>query len=435
MQVLAPCHAIAAVGRITTMRRILRRAVHEAGQLLIGAGIALPVPLLLVLLAASVPASLAAGAGLALFVGTVLVLRRLAQLQRRRASAVLGRPLTTSYTPLPVGPVRRLGVVITDPATWRDLLWAICHWALGLFGAVLGIGLWATALEAMLAPALNALLPDATSFDPAVLEFTRRDTRLAWLAVLVGAGLAVVAYRLPRHLIAGQARLAGVLLVPGARNQLTARVDELTATRASAVDSSAAELRRLERDLHDGAQMRLVAATMSIGMAADLLERDPANARALLEEARSTTGEALSELRDLVRGIHPPVLADRGVVGAVEALALASPVPVHLDLELPGRLPAAVESAAYFVVAELLTNAIRHSGARRIDVGLHHNIHSGASVLGITVSDDGHGGADPDRGTGLRGVQRRLSSFDGRLRIASPPGGPTTLDIELPCGS
>jgi signal transduction histidine kinase len=417
------------------MRRILRRAVHEAGQLLFGAGIALPVPLLLVLLAASVPASLAAGVGLLLFVSTVLALRRLAQLQRRRASAVLGRPLATAYAPLPVGPVRRLGVVITDPATWRDLLWAICHWVLGTFGAVVGIGLWAAALEAMLAPALKALLPDTTSFDPAVLEFTRHNTALTWLAVLVGAGLAVVAYRLPRHLIAGQARLAGVLLVPGPRNQLTARVDELAASRASAVDSSAAELRRLERDLHDGAQMRLVAATMSIGMAADLLDRDPVNARALLEEARSTAGDALSELRDLVRGIHPPVLADRGLAGAVEALALASPVPVHLDVELDGRLPAAVESAAYFVVAELLTNAIRHSGAQRIGVGLRQSIHNGAPMVSITVSDDGRGGADPDRGTGLRGVQRRLSAFDGRLRIASPPGGPTTLDIELPCGS
>jgi signal transduction histidine kinase len=179
--------------------------------------------------------------------------------------------------------------------------------------------------------------------------------------------------------------------------------------------------------------VRLVALTMNLGMAEDAIEADPAGAKALLAEARASASAALSELRDLVRGIHPPVLADRGLVSAVQALALtlASSIPIELELRLDRRLGAPVESAAYFVVAESLANAVRHSGAHRIQVSV---VDSGPA-LRITVRDDGRGGANPARGTGLRGIQRRLSAFDGTLRIASPLGGPTVLDMELPCAS
>jgi signal transduction histidine kinase len=197
------------------------------------------------------------------------------------------------------------------------------------------------------------------------------------------------------------------------------------------VDASAAELRRIERDLHDGAQARLVALAMNLGVAEDVIDADPAGAKALLTEARAGAGAALTELRGLVRGIHPPVLADRGLAAAVQALTLGSAVPVELDLRLERRLAAAVESAAYFATAEALTNAIRHSGAGQVRV----RVVDAGNAVRITVRDDGCGGADPSRGTGLLGIQRRLSAFDGGLSVSSPPGGPTVLEMELPCTS
>jgi signal transduction histidine kinase len=190
-------------------------------------------------------------------------------------------------------------------------------------------------------------------------------------------------------------------------------------------------LRRIERDLHDGAQARLVALGMSLAMAEDELERDPAGARALLAEARGASSAALEELRDLVRGIHPPVLADRGLVGAAEALAFAAPMRVTVTSEMAGQLPAPVESAAYFVVAEALTNIVKHAGAQHAQVTLTDN----ADRLTIVIQDDGAGGADPAKGTGLRGISRRLAAFDGTLTINSPPGGPTELVMVLPCVS
>jgi signal transduction histidine kinase len=275
-----------------------------------------------------------------------------------------------------------------------------------------------------------ALVPEQTRFDPAVLEITGRSGPWTWALVPVGVALAVAAYHLPRHLVRGQARLAAALLGPTATARLSARVTRLTATRAAAVDASAAELRRIERDLHDGAQVRLVAMAMNLGVAEDVIDADPAGAKALLAEAKASAGAALTELRDLVRGIHPPMLADRGLAGAVQALALDSAIPVDLELRLDRRLSPPVESAAYFAIAEALANAIRHSGAQQVQISLTDQ----GTALSITVRDDGRGSADPAQGTGLRGIHRRLSTFDGSLHITSPSGGPTVLQMELPCG-
>ncbi len=412
------------------MRKVVR-AGRELAQLLTGAGTGLLALLLLALTALSLPAAAAAGAGLFLFAGTALLTRRLADRQRRRVAGLTGKMVASSYRPLPASLLGSFRTLVTDPATGRDLIWLLGQCVVGVASGIVGIGVWAAAVQCLAAPLLKTLLPRQSSFDPAVLEFTGRSTPSTWFAVLVGAALLPVAYRLPRHLIAGQNRLAIALLAPSTARRLAARVDELTETRATAVDSSAAELRRLERDLHDGAQMRLVAVAMNLGMAEDVIDDDPAGAKALLAEARANAGEALTELRDLVRGIHPPVLADRGLPGAVRALALAGSVPVALDLRLERRLSASVESTAYFVIAESLTNAIRHSGADQIAV----TIDDGGTILRITVRDNGRGGADPARGSGLRGIQSRLSTMDGSLRCDSPFGGPTTLDIELPCAS
>jgi signal transduction histidine kinase len=211
--------------------------------------------------------------------------------------------------------------------------------------------------------------------------------------------------------------------------ELTDRVDVLTRTRRGALDIQAAELQRIERDLHDGAQARLVSVAMSLGLAESLLASKPHELPGLLTEARSTTLAALDDLRTLMRGIQPPVLADRGLEGAVRALALDVAVPVTVGGTLPGRPPVPVESAVYFTVAECLANVVKHSEATSASVSLRY----GGGLLSVTVGDNGRGGAHPGGGTGLRGVARRLESFDGKLAFSSPPGGPTTVTMEVPC--
>ena len=210
---------------------------------------------------------------------------------------------------------------------------------------------------------------------------------------------------------------------------LSSRVTRLAETRGTAVDTAAAELRRIERNLHDGAQARLVALGINLRAAEQLFKTDPKAALALVAESRQSSALALAELRALVRGIHPPVLADRGLAAAVQALALGSPIPAQTDIQLPGRPPAPVESAAYFAVAEALTNAVKHSGAGEMHIRVAYR----AGMLRIEVTDDGHGGADPANGTGLLGVERRVATFDGILAVSSPPGGPTIVVIEVPC--
>src|SRR4051812_21228604 len=211
---------------------------------------------------------------------------------------------------------------------------------------------------------------------------------------------------------------------------LTRRADRLEVTRAGAVDVQEADLRRIERDLHDGAQARLVALGMSLGMAEQKLAADPESARELVAEARVGLGEALRELRDLARGIRPPVLTDRGLEAAVAALADQSPVPVGVTADVVPRPAGAVETAAYFVVAEALTNAAKHATPTRVDVRLERR----GDLLRVDVEDDGGGGADAEGG-GLRGLRQRVEALDGSLSVTSPAGGPTVVHAELPCGS
>jgi signal transduction histidine kinase len=248
-------------------------------------------------------------------------------------------------------------------------------------------------------------------------------------AMLAGAEasafLVVAAWLVPRT-IGAHARTT---LTPGRDLELEGRVQRLTETRDLAVDNAATELRRIERDLHDGAQARLIALGMNLRAVERMLPARPEAALALVAEARETSLRALGDLRDLVRGICPPVLADRGLGHAVRALALDTPFPVDLDIDLPGRLTTPVESACYFAVAEALANAVRHSGARRVHIRMLHT----AGLLRVQVADDGAGGADPARGSGLRGVEQRLGSFDGILAVSSPPGGPTMIAMEVPC--
>ncbi len=207
-----------------------------------------------------------------------------------------------------------------------------------------------------------------------------------------------------------------------------ARVEELTQTRAGAVEAAETQLRRIERDLHDGAQARLVALGMNIGLAEQQLEKDPEKAQEHLAEARKAAGAALQELRDLARGIHPPILADRGLDAAIRALAAHAAVPVSVDVELAERPPAAVETAAYFVAAEGLANALKHAQASRIDI----DVHKRDDAIVVRVLDDGRGGVS-EAGGGLHGLRQRVEALDGSLRIASPDGGPTVIEAVLPC--
>jgi signal transduction histidine kinase len=230
-------------------------------------------------------------------------------------------------------------------------------------------------------------------------------------------------------LLLGFALWLAPLTLGGQMTALAGRVQRLAQTRTDAVDVAAAELRRVERDLHDGAQARLVALGMSLRAAERLIHSNPAAAEALVAEARDASSRALTDLRDLVRGIHPPVLADRGLRDAVRALALDTPVRIELDIDLPGRLAAPVESAIYFAIAEALANVVKHAGARSVHIRMAHS----GGMLRAEVTDDGLGGASPAEGGGLRGIERRLGTFDGVLAVSSPPGGPTIVVIEVPC--
>ncbi|MEJ3750966.1 sensor domain-containing protein [Actinomycetes bacterium KLBMP 9797] len=357
------------------------------------------------------------------------VVRARANLHRRLARDWAGVEIPSPYRSLTGGFWRRYWTLVTDPATWRDLLWlileapvggvlglvAFCFIVYGLEGA-LGVPVLLWALGVWFGYGMT--WPIDNLYDASVV--------LAQGLLILLAGLALGPWLLGWH-----ARFAASLLAPTRAAALAQRVSQLSASRTETIDTQAAELRRIERDLHDGAQARLVALSMHIGLAEELVRTDPAMAEQLLAEAREASGHALGELRDLVRGIHPPVLAERGLDGAVRALALTLPVPVEVEVELPGRLAAPVESAAYFAVAEALANMVKHSRAEHGSARLTW----ANGALTMVVRDDGVGGASFDGGTGLRGIQRRLAAFDGTMSVASPLGGPTVVTMELPCAS
>ncbi|WP_237774246.1 sensor histidine kinase [Actinosynnema sp. ALI-1.44] len=241
--------------------------------------------------------------------------------------------------------------------------------------------------------------------------------------------MSAVALLVSQACLRAHGRWSKSLLGPTRSAKLAQHVAHLRETRTEAIDTQAAELRRIERDLHDGAQARWVAMGLHLGAVERLIDDNPEAAKKLVANARNASAEALVELRRLVRGIMPPVLAERGLGDAVRALALDSPLKVHVSVHLPGALDAPVESAVYFATSELLTNAAKHGQAERVSVDLRYS----GGVLRVAVADDGQGGADLTSGSGLSGIQRRLATFDGVLTLTSPPGGPTTVTLEVPC--
>jgi signal transduction histidine kinase len=314
-------------------------------------------------------------------------------------------PAAYQTRPDRLGYRQRMGWLFSDPGTWHDLLW-------------LAVSLVAAPVL-LLGPIALAVVGATWSLSVGLNGF---DRSLGGLGLVLG--LASVPWALRAY-----GRLARLVLAPSGSAELAQRVAYLAQTRQESLDSGAAELRRIERDLHDGAQARLVAMGLTLDAAGRLIDADPAAAHSLLIEARDASARALAELRDLVRGVHPPVLADRGLADAVRALALDSPVRTRVTGSLGGRPPAPVESAAYFAVSELLANVAKHASAQSAEIDLRYC----AGALRISVRDDGAGGADPARGSGLRGLERRLAAFDGVLAIGSPAGGPTVITMEIPC--
>jgi len=247
-----------------------------------------------------------------------------------------------------------------------------------------------------------------------------------FLAVILGAASVLAATWLARAITAGDRRLVRALLGP---SSMAERVTELERTRSLAVEDSAAALRQVERDLHDGAQMRLAALAMNLGMAREKLDDDDdATVRELIDAAQRNAVDALADLRDLARGIHPPAL-DNGLPSALATLAASSAIPASVTADIKARPAPAIETIAYFCAAELIANATKHSYANQIEINIYTER---SGVLRLEVTDDGIGGADAAHGTGLTGLAQRVSTVDGHLEVSSPSGGPTTIIVKLP---
>ncbi|MER5433318.1 histidine kinase [Streptomyces sp. NPDC002588] len=381
------------------MRATLRQTARATVHLVLAAAMAFGTYIFITVLLITATGAVAV-VGIWLLPETVLLIRRIAGAKRRLTVSWTGGEIREAYLPLS-GPVRaRLRTAVKDPGTLTDLRWMVAHYAYA----------WLTVLMLPLWPV--GLVVDGV-----------------WCGLL---GRRALVLPLIVRLADVEAGWSAALLRPSPEALLAQRVERLTATRADAVAAHGAELRRIERDLHDGAQARLVALSMRIGLAGRAYAADPDAARKLLSDAQDQAEEALTELRHLVRGIHPPILTDRGLVGAVRALGAGSGlrVAVRADgVEDGPRAPAAVEAAAYFVVAEALTNAAKYGGSDRAEVLLARS----RTGLSVRVRDEGCGGADESAGSGLTGMRRRVAALDGSMRVTSPVGGPTVVEVELPC--
>lgn len=368
--------------------------------------------------------------GVPVWIVTAWVSAGMARLERARYRILLGVEIETE--PLPAfqrNPLRYGGVLWRDPGVRRRAVHQLLAAPVGVLTSGITYALLSGALAMLAMPLLGLMVPTdgTTTYGIPVVDTGGGRALLAGLGlVMLLAAPAVL-----RALAAADTALARALLGP-VSEVLARRVDELERSRARVVDAGEAERRKLERDLHDGTQQRLVALGMTLGRAKARYKQDPAAVGELLDDAHQQAKDTVTELRGLIRGLHPPVLTDRGLDAALSAIAVRCPVPVQLTVEIDERPSATVEAIGYFVVAEALTNVARHSRAGHAAVTVRRE--RGGPVW-ITVTDDGVGGADPDRGTGLRGLADRVSGVDGQLRVDSPVGGPTVLTVELPTAS
>jgi signal transduction histidine kinase len=365
--------------------------------------------------------------GIPVLVAVVWVANLGARAERARFALLLGVDIPAP-APVPDEPKgwRRLNLLFLARSTWLPSVYAVVRFPLSVIEAAMVTVVWALGFALIALPAYNGALPGGHAHLGAFAL-----NNLAWvaLAVAIGVGLLLGAPPLTRALAAGDAVVTRWLLGPGRRARLTERIGELETSRAGVVDAAETERRRIERDLHDGAQQRLVSLAMDLGRARAKFASDPKAAEAIVGQAHEQAKEALTELRNLVRGVHPPVLSDRGLDAALSGLAALSPVPVAVQVDLPDRPSASVEAIAYFVVAEALTNVAKHAKASRALVTVTRS----GDLLNVAVSDDGVGGASL-AGQGLSGLAARVAGVDGRLLVTSPDGGPTVIEAVLPCG-
>ncbi|MFF0312350.1 sensor histidine kinase [Streptosporangium sp. NPDC004379] len=415
------------------MRPLLRRAGADTRYLLAGFPISIVFFSLMV-------AGFAAGVGTAVvWIGvpilatTLLAARGLADTERRMLPEVLGRPLARPrYRPAPegAGRLRRIVNPLTSGQSWLDLLYGIVSFPIAIVTFVFTVTWWAGTILGLTYPIYGWVIAAIPGNEGLPYLLGLGDA--IWLEVAFNTGIGVLfALTLPlvlRGCALVRAGLGRAMLVSVA--ELHERIDDLAEGRAAAVSAEANALRRLERDIHDGPQQRLVSLAMDLSRAQRQLRRDPQAVEQMLGQAITSTRETLDELRALSRGIAPPILTDRGLAPALAALAGRCTIPVELDVQVTGRFAAAIENTVYFVVAESLANAAKHSHATVCSVTLART----GGVLMLTIGDDGVGGAHVAKGHGLSGLADRLRAVDGELTVDSPVGGPTVIVAEVPCG-
>ncbi|MFI8827042.1 sensor histidine kinase [Streptomyces sp. NPDC053431] len=371
--------------------------------------------------------------GIPVLAGALALCRGFGVMERARARGMLGLDVRA---PEPArgrtgGALSWMGATLKSGASWRHLLYALLHlpWAVFSFSVTFALTAWGWGLFTY--PLWHWVLPLYAGQDG--LQVYGDDTHAFYLdspfeiAFTSAVGLAFVLLGpwVLRGVVAVDRLMVSGLLGP---SRLASRVTELESDRGVVVDTAAADLRRIERDLHDGPQARLVALAMDLGLAKDRLAKDPEAAAAMVDEAHGEVKLALRELRDLARGIHPAVLTNRGLDAALSAVAARCAVPVSVVVDLPARPTPAIEGIAYFTVSELLRNVSEHAKARRAWVDVWRT----EDRLMLQVRDDGVGGAGPAAGHGLAGLTERLGAVDGVLAVDSPPGGPTTVTAQLP---
>ena len=386
--------------------------------------------------------------GIPILIAMLYVSRAMGWFERGRAKLLLDVDVPSPYRPDPTSdrwwrvPVSRM----TDPATWTEIVYHLLLLPIGVLTFTVAFTFWVLGAMLLFLPVYAWALPHPVHAFDAWVKVTLDaqpnfqlvgggqgwvvDTPVEYVAlVLIGAAVLLLAPWVVRGLAtANRALIRGML-----GRDVTERVRELTASRTAAVDLAAEDRRQIERDLHDGVQQRLVSLAMDLGRAKEKLDTDtdPEGAKELVGEAHEEAKRAITEVRDLARGIHPAVLTDRGLDAALSSLAARSPVPADVRVEVVERPPASVEAAAYFVVSEALANIAKHANATRADVTVRRS----GDRLTVKVEDDGVGGASLVEGSGLAGLRDRVGALDGELHLLSPKGGPTVLMVEIPCAS